>query len=94
MVSPYWETRMEEEYKEKMEKQKEEKFKKNMCELEIIHKVGIDIWDDMQQLMRGQTGEIKNGTLYLYSNDLNKAYDIVIKENSRYINFTSQEEKP
>lgn len=53
------------------------RFETDMKFSEVEELVGNNTAKRMFDLMKGQTGELKNGNLYMYSYDLQRAYDRV-----------------
>ena len=65
------------------------KFNGNMTLAQLQLEVGVVIAKEMEELLRGQTGELINGKLYFYSYDLEKAYNIVIGKEQKICEKTN-----
>lgn len=53
------------------------KFTIDMKPSEVRELVGSKVWVKMSKILRGQTGSLINGEIYLYSYDLQRAYDVI-----------------
>ncbi len=56
------------------------KFPVDMSPSQVERKVGTKIYEKMMKILRGQTGELRDGKIYFYNYDLQKAYALCTKD--------------